>query len=75
MKKILGALLLFFSLSVHAQTGTAKEQIDTTAGNADSVEVRVAVLPDSGATGAADGNIISKQIGSSGGKLFLRMAE
>jgi hypothetical protein len=70
MKKILGALLLFFSLSVHAQTGTAKEQIDTTAGNADSVEVRVAVLPDSGATGAADGNIISKQIGSSGGKII-----
>ena len=62
MKKILLLLLLFAVLSVNAQTDTTEIQTD-------SVEVQMITLPDSTAIGAPDGKLVSKEIGSFGGKI------
>ena len=59
---------LFFSLDVCGQTEDP-EETDTTSTAADSVEIRVTQLPDSTAIGAAEGQLVSKEIGASGGKI------
>jgi len=68
MKKMLVLSTLFFSLDVCGQTEDP-EETDTTSTAADSVEVRITQLPDSTAIGVTEGQLVSKAIGASGGKI------
>ena len=63
MKKILILLILFFSLSVHAQTDTSGLQVDTAA-------IKFIEPPDSTAIGTPDGKLVSKEIGITGGTII-----
>jgi len=62
MKKILSASLLFFSLSVHAQT-------DSTNASADTSQIKFFEPPDSTGFGTPDGQLVSKEIGPAGGTI------